>query len=211
MRGKFLVLEGTEGTGKSTNLEFISQKINAAGIELVVTREPGGTPLAEEIREVLLTPREEKVDAIAELLLIFAARAQHINQVIRPALEAGKWVLSDRFTDATFAYQGGGRKLPKDVILELETMVQKELQPDLVFYLDIDVEIGLQRARARADLDRFEQEEIAFFEDVRAAYLARIAAAPERYYRVDASQALDKVQYAISKKLDEILAVSKAG
>lgn len=205
MRGKFLVLEGTEGTGKSTNLEFISEKITAAGIDLIITREPGGTPLAEEIREILLTPREEKVDAVTELLLIFAARAQHLSQVIQPALDAGKWVLSDRFTDATFAYQGGGRKLPKDLILELEIMVQKELQPDLVFYLDVDVAIGLQRARERADPDRFEQEELAFFEDVRAAYLARISAAPERYFIVDASQSLENVQRDLAKKLDELV------
>lgn len=210
MRGKFLVIEGTEGTGKSTNLAFIEQKITSAGIDLLVTREPGGTPLAEEIREILLAPREEKVDAVAELLLIFAARAQHLNQVIRPALEAGKWVLSDRFTDATFAYQGGGRGLPRDVILELETLVQQGVQPDLTFYLDLDVEIGLQRARARADLDRFEQEEITFFENVRAAYLARVAAAPERYFKVDASQSLEKVQQDLAIKLDELLQGSEA-
>lgn len=210
MRGKFLVIEGTEGTGKSTNLAFIEQKITGAGIDLFVTREPGGTPLAEEIREILLAPREEKVDAVAELLLIFAARAQHLNQVIRPALEAGKWVLSDRFTDATFAYQGGGRGLPRDVILELETLVQQGVQPDLTFYLDLDVEIGLQRARARADLDRFEQEEITFFENVRAAYLARVAAAPERYFKVDASQSLEKVQQDLAIKLDELLQGSEA-
>lgn len=210
MRGKFLVIEGTEGTGKSTNLAFIEQKITGAGIDLLVTREPGGTPLAEEIREILLAPREEKVDAVAELLLIFAARAQHLNQVIRPALEAGKWVLSDRFTDATFAYQGGGRGLPRDVILELETLVQQGVQPDLTFYLDLDVEIGLQRARARADLDRFEQEEITFFENVRAAYLARVAAAPERYFKVDASQSLEKVQQNLAIKLDELLQGSEA-
>lgn len=210
MRGKFLVIEGTEGTGKSTNLDFIKQKVADAGINLVITREPGGTPLAEEIRKILLAPRAEKVNAIAELLLIFAARAQHLNEVIRPALDAGTWVLSDRFTDATFAYQGGGRGLPKDLILELEKIVQQGLQPDLTFYLDIDVEIGLQRARQRADLDRFEQEEIAFFENVRAAYLARIAAAPERYVKVDASQSLEQVRADLALQLDQLLNAVKA-
>lgn len=204
-----MVLEGTEGTGKSTNLTFIKQKIESAGIKLVVTREPGGTPLAEEIRSLLLEPRTEKVDAIAELLLIFSARAQHFNQLIKPALDAGTWVLSDRFTDATYAYQGGGRKLPQDVILQLENIVQQGVQPDLTFYLDIDVEIGLQRARARADLDRFEQEEISFFENVRAAYLERIATAPERYCRVDAGQTLEQVQHDLGEKLDGLLRESK--
>lgn len=209
MRGKFLVLEGTEGTGKSTNLAFIQQQIESAGIKVVVTREPGGTPLAEEIRALLLEPRTEKVDPVAELLLIFSARAQHLNQLIKPALDAGTWVLSDRFTDATYAYQGGGRNLSKDVILQLENIVQQGVQPDLTFYLDIDVELGLQRARARADLDRFEQEEISFFEKVRAAYLERIAAMPERYYRIDAGQTLDQVQSDIAEKLAMLLCESK--
>jgi len=205
MRGKFLVIEGSEGSGKSTNLAFMKQKIEAAGVELVVTREPGGTPLAEDIRELLLAPREEKVDPLTELLLIFSARAQHLSEVILPALDTGKWVLSDRFTDATFAYQGGGRGLPLNAIEILETLVQKDVQPDLTFYLDIDVERGLQRARERAALDRFEQEEVAFFERVRAAYLARVEAAPSRYFKVDAGQTLTQVQTDLSVKLDELL------
>ena len=209
MRGKFLVIEGSEGTGKSTNLAFMKQKIEAAGIELLVTREPGGTPLAEEIRQILLAPRDENVNPLAELLLIFSARAQHLGEKILPALAAGKWVLSDRFTDATFAYQGGGRGLPYASIVALEKLVQQEVHPDLTFYLDIDVNLGLQRARARAALDRFEQEEISFFERVRAAYLARIEAFPERYYKVDAGQTLEKVQADLAIKLDELIKESK--
>ena len=203
--GKFLTLEGTEGTGKSTNLEFIQSRLERAGIELVVTREPGGTPLAEELRGILLKNRDENFDAMAELLVIFAARAQHLSEVVKPALAQGKWVLSDRFTDATFAYQGAGRNLSKDSILELETLVQQGLHPDLTFYLDIDVKTGLERARARAELDRFEREDIAFFERVRAGYHARVAANPERYHVVDAAQTLEKVQADIAVKVDELI------
>ncbi len=164
---KFLTLEGTEGVGKTTNLEFIQGWLNGQGIEHIVTREPGGTPLAEEIRELLLSKRDEKVDPIAELLLVFAARAQHLNSVIKPALESGVWVLCDRFTDATYAYQGFGRNLPITVIEQLEDMVQQQLRPDLTIILDIDVCVGLERARARAELDRFEEEQQEFFERVR--------------------------------------------
>ncbi len=201
MKAKFITLEGTEGTGKSTNLEYIKNHIEAAGIDLLVTREPGGTPLAEQLRELLLAPREENVDATAELLMIFAARAQHLNALIRPALEAGTWVLSDRFTDATYAYQGAGRGLSREVILQLENLVQGSLRPDLTFVLDIDVEQGLARARERADLDRFEQEQISFFEAVRQGYHERVAAAPERYCVIDAGQSLDKVQADLGKAL----------
>lgn len=200
-RGKFITVEGTEGVGKTTNISLIKSEIENAGMELVMTREPGGTPLAEELRELLLAPREENVDAMAELLMVFAARAQHIAEVIEPALARGAWVLSDRFTDATFAYQGFGRGLPLETIVELETMVQKQLQPDHTILLDIDVELGLQRARERADFDRFEREEISFFERVREGYKERVAQNPERFILVDAGQSLNEVQKELREKL----------
>lgn len=202
--GKFLTIEGTEGVGKSTNLEFIKSKLIERGVDVVVTREPGGTPLAEEIRETLLQKRSEKVDPTAELLLVFAARAQHLDQVIKPAIERGAWVLCDRFTDATFAYQGYGRGLSLENILQLETMVQKGLHPDATFYLDIDVEVGLERARKRAELDRFEEEQIEFFERVRKGYLARVDANPSRYFCVDAGQTLEKVQQDINACIEKL-------
>ncbi len=203
--GKFLTLEGTEGVGKTTNRQFIQDWLEARNIPLLVTREPGGTPLAEEIRELLLQKRAEAVDATAELLLVFAARAQHVNTLIRPALAAGKWVLCDRFTDATYAYQGAGRGLPLNTIEQLENMVQGVLRPDLTLVLDIEVEAGLQRAGERADLDRFESEELAFFQRVRAGYHARAAAAPERYRLVDAGQSLAAVQGDIEAILESLL------
>lgn len=196
--GKFITLEGTEGVGKSTNLTYIAKWLEAQGIEVVITREPGGTPMAEEIRELLLSKRNEKVDPTAELLLIFAARAQHLTQVIRPALARGAWVLSDRFTDATYAYQGAGRGLNRSTIETLETLVQGELRPDLTLVLDIDVELGLTRAAARAELDRFESEAIPFFEKVRKAYCEQAKAAPERYALINAGQTLEEVQASIA-------------
>ncbi len=205
MHGKFLTIEGTEGVGKSTNLAFVRDWLVAKGIEVVVTREPGGTPMAEEIRGLLLSKREESVDETAELLLVFAARAQHLAQLIKPALERGAWVLSDRFTDATYAYQGGGRGLSKEVITQLEVLVQGELRPDLTLILDIDVELGLNRARQRGELDRFESETLGFFERVRAAYKARALAAPNRYAVVDAGQELAKVQSDIEQVLHQLL------
>lgn len=205
MLGKFITIEGTEGVGKSTNIAFIEAQLTAAGKSVLVTREPGGTPLAEELRTLLLKKRDEDFDASAELLTVFAARAQHLNTVIRPALEKGRWVLCDRFTDATFAYQGYGRGLPLDEIRELETMVQRGLQPSTTFLLDIDVSIGLERAKARAELDRFEMEKTTFFEKVRQGYLTRVSENPERFCVVDASQPLAQVQRNIRQYLDELL------
>lgn len=193
-RGQFITIEGSEGVGKSTNLKFIESYLIGKGIDLIVTREPGGTPFAEEIRDLLLRKREESVDNTAELLLVFAARAQHINQRLIPALESGKWVLCDRFTDSTYAYQGGGRRIDVQLIQSLELMVLKDFQPDLTFYLDIDVRLGLSRANKRAELDRFETEKIDFFERVRMAFLDRIDKNPSRYCVIDAGQALEKVQ-----------------
>ena len=204
-RGKFLTIEGTEGVGKSTNLAFVHNWLVTRGIDVVVTREPGGTPLAEEIRHLLLAKREEPVDETAELLLVFAARAQHLAQVIKPALERGSWVLSDRFTDATYAYQGGGRQLNKSTIAQLENLVQGKLRPDLTLILDIDVTLGLNRARQRGEFDRFESETIEFFERVRAAYRERAAMAPDRYALVDAGQSLEQVQQNIEKVLSGFL------
>ncbi len=198
MKGKFISLEGTEGVGKSTNLSFIQEKIKESGRDVLVTREPGGTPLAEELREILLANRDEPFDPTAELLTIFAARAQHLNQVIKPALKKGVWVLSDRFTDATYAYQGWGRGLSLDHIRQLETLVQGDLHPDATIILDIDVEIGLERASKRAALDRFENEKIQFFEKVRQGYLSRVKDNPERYHLVDAGQSLANVQKQIA-------------
>lgn len=203
--GKFITIEGTEGVGKSTNLAYVHGWLKERGIEVVVSREPGGTPLAEEVRGLLLAKREESVDETAELLLIFAARAQHLQQVIKPALARGVWVLSDRFTDATYAYQGGGRGLSLDTIAQLEQLVQGDLRPDLTLILDIDVELGLDRAKARGELDRFESETLGFFERVRAAYRQRAVEAPERYALVDAGQDLKGVQRDIDLVLQRLM------
>lgn len=197
MTGLFITLEGPEGAGKSTNREYLALQLRAAGLDVVLTREPGGTPLAERIREVLLAPSDEPMNADAELLLMFAARAQHIAQVIRPALQRGAMVLCDRFTDATYAYQGGGRGLPVERIATLERFVQGDLQPDLTLIFDLPIEVGLARASARGRLDRFEQEGRAFFDAVRSAYLARAATDGRRYRIVDASQSLAEVQLAL--------------
>jgi dTMP kinase len=205
-RGKFITVEGTEGVGKTTNIDFIKDFLIQRGIDLVVTREPGGTPLAEEIRELLLARRTEQVDETAELLLMFAARSQHLHRVILPALERGKWVLCDRFTDATYAYQGGGRYVDQDLIAQLESLVQRDMRPDLTLILDIDVRQGLQRAVRRGDLDRFEHETVDFFERVRTVYLRRAAHWPQRYRVVDAGGTLENVQAEIGKNLAETLA-----
>lgn len=204
-RGCFITVEGTEGVGKSTNIEFLCSLLQERGIEIVLTREPGGTPLAEELRNLLLQPRDENVSEDAELLLMFAARAQHIENVIKPALERGAWVISDRFTDATFAYQGGGRGVNQDSITLLESLVQKGLQPDMTLLLDLDVETGLARASARSAPDRFEQEKVAFFEKVRAAYLKRAANDPLRFAVIDASVELDAVQRQIAQAVNRFV------
>ncbi|MFM7119188.1 MAG: dTMP kinase [Gammaproteobacteria bacterium] len=191
-RGRFITLEGGEGAGKSTNVRFVETCLRQAGLSVVVTREPGGTPLAEEIRALLLAVREERVSGLAELLLMFAARAQHLATLIEPALARGDWVLCDRFTDATYAYQGGGRGLDVAAIVTLEHLVHGHLQPDLTLYLDLDPALAAARLSTRV-LDRFEQEQSAFFERVRAAYLAR-AAGSARIRVIDAAQSLEAVQ-----------------
>lgn len=201
MLGRFITLEGSEGSGKSTNLALIHQQLQAAGLDVVLTREPGGTPLAERIRDLLLDHRNTAMHSDTELLLMFAARAQHINEVILPALERGQWVLCDRFTDATYAYQGAGRGIDEGRIAQLEQWVQGDLRPDLTFFLDLPVEIGLARAGERAELDRFEREQIDFFERVRQGYLAQAARHPQRYRLVDASQPLEQVQAQLAGQI----------
>jgi len=203
--GLFITLEGPEGAGKSTNREYLAQGLRSHGLDVVLTREPGGTPLAEQIRELLLTPANEPMNSDTELLLVFAARAQHLAQVIRPALERGAVVLCDRFTDATYAYQGGGRGLSNQRIEQLESFVQGEMRPDLTLIFDLPVEVGLSRAAARGRLDRFEQEGLGFFEAVRGAYLDRARLDPGRYRVVNAGQSLAAVQNDLDKLLPELL------
>lgn len=203
-RGKFLTLEGSEGVGKTTNLAVIEDDLRARRIDLVVTREPGGTELGERLRGVLLAvaadPAEAPMTDMTELLLMFAARAQHISQVIEPALAAGRWVLSDRFTDASFAYQGGGRGIPLDKIAALENLVQGSLRPDKTFYLDIDPELAFQRI-ANREHDRIEREQLAFFERVRNCYLDRAIEEPARFEVIDAGAPLDDVAESIRRAL----------
>ena len=202
-RGLFLTLEGAEGVGKSTNIEFITQYLEQRGLEYVLTREPGGTQLGEKIRELLLAVHEEPMSELTELLLVFAARAQHLDKIIEPALAAGKWVVCDRFTDATFAYQGAGRGLSMETIGELESMVQGELQPDLTLILDLDPEIGMQRAGNRGELDRFEREQMSFFRHVRQGYLDIAQAEPERCKVIDAAKALEDVKLDLLAALEQ--------
>ncbi|KGE03579.1 dTMP kinase [Pseudohaliea rubra] len=205
-RGLFITLEGGEGVGKSTALAHVASRLGDAGVPLVTTREPGGSALAEDIREVLLAVREEPVDDLAELLLMFAARAQHLARRIRPALEAGQWVLCDRFTDATYAYQSGGRELPARWVQQLETLVQGELRPDCTLLLDAPVTLGIERARGRGDLDRFEREQVAFFERVRATYLRLARESSGRYRVIDAGQPLSAVRAQLDVICSELLA-----
>jgi dTMP kinase len=202
---RFITLEGIEGVGKSTQAALLSQCLQALGIAHGVTREPGGTPLAENIRRLVLTAGGEPLPPTAELLLMFAARSVHLVNRVEPELRAGRWVICDRFTDATYAYQGGGRKLRTDHIAQLETMVQGALRPDLTVLLDAPVTTALARARARsaAPADRFEQEECEFFERVRDAYRARAAAHPERIVTLDATQPADAVSAQLLALLRE--------
>ena len=205
MTGLFITLEGPEGAGKSTNRDYLAERLRERGVDVLLTREPGGTPLAERIRELLLAPSDEPMASDTELLLVFAARAQHLQQVIRPALARGAVVLCDRFTDATYAYQGGGRGLSGERIALLEDFVQGELRPDLTLIFDLPVEVGRARAAARGRLDRFEQEGRGFFEAVRQAYLQRAAQAPQRYRVLDAGQTLAQVQADLDALLPSLL------
>lgn len=201
-RGRFITLEGGEGVGKSTNLQYIQQLLLEQQLDVVVTREPGGTELAEKIRQLLLETHAETITEKAELLLVFAARAQHIQHVILPALQQGRWVLSDRFTDATYAYQGGGRGMDMQTIAWLESSVQGDLRPDLTLLLDAPLDIGMSRAQQRGKLDRFESEQRDFFERVRQAYLKRAGQDQQRYKIIDAGLPLNEVQLQIKQALD---------
>lgn len=205
MSGRFITLEGIEGAGKSTHLAAICAVLKSAGKRVVQTREPGGTALGEKIRELLLDARNTDMAPDTELLLMFAARAQHLAQVIRPALARGDWVLCDRFTDATYAYQGGGRGLNSRRIAALEQWAQGELRPDLTVILDVPVEIGLARASQRGEPDRFEREKAEFFSRVRDAYLERARAAPERYRVVDAGVELESVKVEVERVMGEFV------
>jgi dTMP kinase len=207
-RGRFITLEGGEGAGKSTNLDYIQRRLEAADVLVQVTREPGGTPLGETMREVLLNPEHAAMSSDAELLLMFAARAQHLHQVILPALEKGSWVLCDRFTDATYAYQGGGRGIAAGRIRVLEDWLQQGFQPDMTLLLDLPIELGMKRAGKRGALDRFEQEQKVFFEQVREAYLDRARQDPERFRIIDAGQELAAVQQQLDQVIDELIALS---
>ncbi len=202
MRGHFITIEGIEGAGKSTVLDAVRERLEAAGARVVVTREPGGTPLAESVRGLLLDPGNAAMTVETELLLMFAARADHLAHRIRPALEAGQWVVCDRFTDATYAYQGGGRGVHAERIAELERLVQGTFRPDLTILLDLPAEAGLARANGRGAPDRFERETLEFFERVRATYAARAQAEPERIRRVDARGTPEEVRAAVAAVLD---------
>ena len=200
-KGKFITLEGGEGLGKTTNLAFIQDFLTKQGYEVVVTREPGGTVLAEKLRTLLLEKNNEHIAVQTELLLMFAARAQHLENVIKPALNKGQWVLCDRFTDSTYAYQGGGRKIALETIAWLENFVQQQLRPDLTLLFDAPIELGMARAKKRGALDRFENEQKVFFNDVRAAFLKQAENYPQRIKIIDATQSLADVQQTIKQLL----------
>ncbi|MCW8831158.1 MAG: dTMP kinase [Gammaproteobacteria bacterium] len=200
---KFITLEGIEGVGKTSNRDYIRTILEETGKQCIVTREPGGTPLGESLRELLLQHSDEQMSDDAELLMMFAARAEHIKKVIQPALEVGQYVLCDRFTEATYAYQGGGRQLDVSKIADLEAWVQGELRPDLTIILDAPVDVGRERAGKRSAPDRIEKEKNDFFERVRNAYLDLARQHPERICTVDASVDLEQVQVQIKQQLQD--------
>lgn len=200
-QGYFISLEGVEGVGKSTALLYIQSLLDEAKIPYVLTREPGGTPLAEKVRSLLLAEHDETMSDITELLLMFAARAQNVKEIILPALEQGKWVVADRFTDASFAYQGGGRGVCLQSIATLAKMVQGDLQPDMTLLLDAPVQVGFERIHSRGAKDRIETEKIEFFERVRQQYLASAKKYPQRFYLIEASLSLPKVKQQLLEAL----------
>lgn len=200
-RGKFITFEGGEGVGKTTNLKFVAASLETAKIPYIVTREPGGTAIGEKLRAILLQPTSEQILPITELLLVFAARSQHINHVILPALKNDLCVLCDRFTDASYAYQGGGRKIDKTYIKFLQQMVQQDLHPNLTILLDAPVTIGLERAKGRAKLDRIESEQVSFFERIRTAYLEQASNSDHEYYIINANDSLTNIQTKIMQLL----------
>jgi dTMP kinase len=190
-----------DGAGKSTHLAWFADTLRRRGLDVVVTREPGGTPLGEQLREILL---HQTMSLGTEALLMFAARMEHVEQVIKPALQVGKWVISDRFSDASFAYQGGGRGLDWDRLCQLEQWVHPDLQPDLTLFFDVPVEVARQRLSNNVSLDRFEQEQADFFERVRAGYHRRVRENPQRYAVIDAAQTLDKVKLQLEQIVSSV-------
>jgi len=203
--GLFITFEGVEGAGKTTNIEFIAKQIEKTGQEFVLTREPGGTQVGEAIREILLSKNLPEMHHDTELMLMFAARAEHVQRVILPALNAGKWVLCDRFTDASYAYQGAGRGIDNQKIKILEDLVQDSLRPDYTFLFDLDADIGLSRAQSRGETDRFEQQHIDFFNRVRNKYLELADTDKNRFRIIDAQHNLETVQNQISAYVNNIL------
>ena len=203
--GKFITVEGIEGVGKSTNIDTLVARIEAAGHKVLTTREPGGTPYAENIREILMNRCDEPVPEIAELLLMFAARSFNVNNVILPALEAGTWVVCDRFTDSTRAYQGGGRGIPMETIDRVADWVHGDTWPDLTILLDAPVEVGMERAGNRSEPDRFEQERHEFFQRVRECYLQIAASEPDRFVVIDTTQTIDEVREEMSALADQVI------
>lgn len=203
--GKLITLEGIEGVGKSSNLRFIADYLIEKGFSVCTTREPGGTPLAENLRKILLSEYEEKTQAETELLILYAGRFQHVECMIKPALAQGKWVVCDRFNDATFAYQGAGRGIEREKIEMLDQWALKGFCPALTIILDAPVDIAFSRIQKNRDLDRFEKEKKIFFERIREAYLARAAQVPTRYRVVDASRTLSEVQADLRDLLDKFI------
>lgn len=204
-RGKFITIEGIEGVGKSTNMSAVVERIRKAGHEVLTTREPGGTPFAEDIRDILMNRGDEPVPAIAELLLMFAARSFNVTNVIVPALEAGTWVVCDRFTDSTRAYQGGGRGIPMETIDQIADWVHGDTWPDLTILLDAPVDVGMARAGSRSQPDRFEQEQHAFFERVRACYLRLAEAEKGRFAVIDTTWPIERVSAAVVAVVERLL------
>lgn len=203
--GKLITLEGIEGVGKSSNLRFIATTLENQGIDVLVTREPGGTPLAEDLRKILLADYQEKTYPETELLMLYAGRFQHVESVIKPALAQGRWVLCDRFNDATFAYQGAGRQISLEKIHQLDEWTLGDFAPALTIILDAPVEVALKRIQTHRQLDRFEKEKSEFFDRIRQAYLARAKRHPERYQIVDASRDLEAVQQSIRELLSQFI------
>lgn len=193
---KFITFEGMDGAGKSTHLNWFADAFRQRGLDVVVTREPGGTKLGEQLREMLLN---QSMSIGTEALLMFAARLEHVEQVIKPSLGMGKWVISDRFSDASFAYQGSGRGLDWSKLKQLEEWVHGDLQPDLTLFFDVPVEVARQRLASNVSLDRFEQEQVEFFERVREGYHRRIRENPQRYVVIDGAQTMNKVKLILEK------------
>ena len=204
-RGLFLTFEGIEGAGKSSNLEYAKAIIEASGKKVTVSREPGGTEVGEKIRAVLLDPNLPAMHADTELLLMFASRAEHYQNKILPSLNAGNWVLCDRFTDASFAYQGGGRNIDVNRIAALEAWALGNFKADKTFLFDLPVSVGLSRAKARSEADRIEQEESDFFERIRNSYLMRAKVEPNRFSVIDASQTVEGVRGQVERAVEELI------